>query len=432
MLEAIGVRDFEELLSNIPDELRFKGSMHLPEPLSEFEVANLIQEMAKRNDGCNDYITFIGGGAYDHYIPAAVDHIISRSEFYTAYTPYQPEVSQGTLQAIYEYQSMITELTGMEVSNASLYDGGSALAEAVLMAIAETGRKKVLISKAVNPFYRSVISTYLSGQGVSMELIDCSDGTTNPLDLKKHIDGNTAAMVIQHPNFFGCLEEMPEFEAIIHQHQALFVTSNDPVSLAILESPASYGADIVTGEGQCFGNSLNYGGPYLGILATREKFIRKVPGRIVGITEDKNGKRGFVLTFQTREQHIRRDKATSNICTNQALNALAATVYIALMGKNGLEKVATSCLKNSHYLANRLAEIKGFKLKFDKPFFKEFVLETPVQPREIIDVLLKDKIHAGIDVSGFDYGLNSSLLIAVTEKRSREQMDRFVELMNKF
>ena len=429
MLAAIGVKNFEELIANIPDELRFKGKMNIPEPLSELEISALLNDKMQKNSGCIDYISFLGGGAYDHYIPAAVNHIISRSEFYTAYTPYQPEVSQGTLQAIYEYQSMIAELMAMEVSNASMYDGGSALAEAALMAISETRKNKILISKAVNPFYQQVISTYLRGQNIVLEKISCDEGITDINHLKKSIDEETAAVIVQHPNFFGCLEEVEELEKIIHEHEAFYITSNDPISLAILEPPGAYGVDISTGEGQCLGNALNFGGPYLGILTTREKYIRRMPGRIAGATVDKQGKRGFVLTFQTREQHIRRDKATSNICTNQALNALAATIYLAIMGKQGIEQVATLCLNNSHYLANQIKKINGFELKFNKPFFKEFVITTPVDPDKIINQLIKKKIIAGINLNKFNLGLSNCLLIAVTEKRTKEQMDLLVDAL---
>jgi len=432
MLAAIGVKDFNELIANIPEELRFRGTMDLPEPLSEMEISSHIINLVKKNSGCNDNITFLGGGAYDHYIPAAIDHIISRSEFYTAYTPYQPEVSQGTLQATYEFQSMIAELTAMDVANASMYDGSSALAEAALMAFSESGRKKILISKAVNPLYRQVIATYTEGQEIELKYIECNDGTTNLDQLKKLVDDQTAAVMVQHPNFFGCLEEVNELEAIIHKHGAFFIVSVDPMSLAILEPPGVYGADIATGEGQCFGNPLNYGGPYVGLLTAKEKFLRRMPGRIVGTTVDTKGRKGFVLTFQTREQHIRREKATSNICTNQALNALAATVYLALMGKRGLEQVASICLNNSHYLAEQIKKLSGFELKFKKPFFKEFVISTPVNPENIIKHLLTKKIHPGINLSQFDFGLDNCLLIAVTEKRTGDQINQFVDGLREF
>lgn len=432
MLERIGVNSFEELIANIPGELRFKQDFNLPAPLSEMEVAHEIHHKTRCNQGISDAISFLGGGVYDHFIPAAVGHIISRSEFYTAYTPYQPEVSQGTLQAIYEYQSMIAELMNMEVANASLYDGGSALAEASLMAIAETNRNKILVSQAVHPHYRQIIRTYGHGQKIEIKTIELENGITNLSDLASQIDDKTAAVVIQHPNFLGNLEEVFEISKLAHDVGALLITSNDPISLGILEPPGNYDADIATGEGQCLGNSLNFGGPNLGILASKFKLIRRMPGRIAGATVDSQGRRGFVLTFQTREQHIRREKATSNICTNQALNALAATVYLALMGQRGIQDVATLCLQNSHYLMDQIQNLAGFHLAYASPFFKEFAITTPVPAGEIVEKLMLQNIYAGIDLSQFDYGLKNSLLIAVTEKRTREEMDVFVEALKMF
>ncbi len=432
MLERIGVNNFEELISNIPSELRFKQDFNIPAPLSEMEIAREIHYKTRCNQGISDAISFLGGGAYDHFIPAAVGHVISRSEFYTAYTPYQPEVSQGTLQAIYEYQSMIAELMNMEVVNASMYDGGSALAEASLMAAAETGRNKIFISRTVHPHYRQIIRTYCHGQKIEIKLIELENGITNLSDLASQIDGSTAAVVIQHPNFWGNLEEIFEISKLVHDKGALLITSNDPISLGILEPPGNYDADIATGEGQCLGNSLNFGGPYLGILASKFKLIRRMPGRIAGATIDSQGRRGFVLTFQTREQHIRREKATSNICTNQALNALTATIYLALLGKQGIQDVATLCLQKSHYLADQIQKLAGYHLAFSSPFFKEFVITTPVPAGEIIDKMMLQNIYAGIDLSQFDYGLKNSLLVTVTEKRTREEMDIFVEALKMF
>jgi len=429
MLQRIGIKNFNELIANIPEELRFKGDFNIPEPLSELEITKIVQQKTRCNRDCSEMINFLGGGAYDHFIPATIHHIISRSEFYTAYTPYQPEVSQGTLQSIYEYQSMIAELMDMEVANASMYDGGSALAEAALMAVAETGRKKILVSHAVHPHYRQIICTYCHGQKIEIQLIDLDQGITSISDLQNKIGSDIAAVIVAHPNFLGNLEEVFEISTITHEHGALLVTSTDPISLGILQPPGQYDADIATAEGQCLGNSLNFGGPYLGIMTSKFKFIRRIPGRIVGATVDNKGRRGFVLTFQTREQHIRREKATSNICTNQALNALAATVYLSLMGKQGIQEVATLCIQNSHYLAEQIQHLNGYKLEFSSPFFKEFVVKTPVAPKEIIDKLILKNIYAGIDVSQFDYGLANGLLVAVTEKRSRNDMDIFVEAL---
>ena len=432
MLERIGVRNFEELIKNIPEDLRYTKDLNLPEPLSELEIYRLLLQKAQCNKGTNESISFLGGGAYDHFIPAVIGHILSRSEFYTAYTPYQAEVSQGTLQAIYEYQSMIAELMKMEVANASMYDGGSALAEAGLMAISETRRNKILVSRTVHPYYRQIIDTYCHGQKIEIELIELDNGITSLDDLKSKIDSETAAVIIEHPNFLGYLEEVEEISRVTHENSSLFITSNDPISLGILEPPGTYDVDIATGEGQCLGNSLNFGGPYLGIFASKFKFVRKMPGRIAGATTDLKGRRGFVLTFQAREQHIRRARATSNICTNQALNALAATVYMALLGKKGIQEVANLCIQNSHYLAEKIDSLKGYELAFNAPFFKEFVVKTPLPPQQIIDRLVNKNIFSGIDLSQFDYGLDNGLLIAVTEKRTREEMDLFAQLLTEF
>ncbi len=429
MLKKIGVTRFSDLLDNIPANLLLEGELSLPQPLSELEVMALLQELAQQNKNCQEYTCFLGGGAYDHFIPAVVKHILMRSEFYTAYTPYQPEVSQGTLQAIYEYQSMICELTGMEVANASMYDGGSALAEAVLLACGHTRRNRVLVSKAVNPRYIDIIRTYCRGRQIEVQIADIKNGVTDLDQLQKAMSDELAGVIVQHPNFFGCLEEMSEVSEMAHKHGALFITSNDPISLAVLEPPGACGADIATGEGQSLGNALNFGGPYLGIFAATRKLVRKMPGRIAGRTVDKKGRRGFVLTLQTREQHIRREKATSNICTNQALNALAATVYMALMGKNGLLKIAHYCLQKSHYMANKIKDIDGFYPAFDQPFFKEFVIRTDLPVGEVMDKFLAQKILAGIPLAQYFPEYKNSFLCTVTEKRTRAEIDRYVEIL---
>lgn len=429
MLKVIGVSSFEDLIKSIPESIRFHGKLNLPAPLSEQRIYELLREIAHKNKPISEYLCFLGGGAYDHFIPAAVEHIISRPEFYTAYTPYQPEVSQGTLQTIYEYQTMICNLTGMEVANASLYDGGSALAEAALMACSHTNRKQLVLSRGINPHYLEVIKTYCQGQNIIIKEADIEEGVTDVGRLKSIVDEKTAGVIVQHPNFFGCLEEVEEIGELAHQKGALFITSNDPISLGILKPPGEYGADIATGEGQPLGNPLSFGGPYLGIFAARKGLVRKMPGRIVGATLDTQGRRGFVLTLQTREQHIRRERATSNICTNQALNALAATVYLALMGKQGIREVADLCLQKSHYLAREIEKIDGFGLKFKRPFFKEFVLHTPISPGEIIRKLKEEKILAGVDLGR--YGWRNCLLVAVTEKRTKQDMDRYLEALRR-
>ena len=429
MLNKLGLKDFQDLLVEIPDNLLFKGQLNMPGPMSEMEVMDHLQELGAKNENCEDNICFLGGGAYDHFIPSAIKHLTSRSEFYTAYTPYQPEVAQGTLQAIYEYQTMICELTGMDVSNASVYDGGSALGEAALLAAAHKRRNEILISSTVNPNYRKVVETYCHGRGIQINLVDWENGVTSVEDLKEKISENTAAVFVQHPNYFGYLEDVEEISEITHQKKALFVTSSDPISLALLKPPSEYGTDIVTGEGQVLGNQLSFGGPYLGIFAATKELLRKIPGRIVGQTTDQQGKRGFVLTLQTREQHIRRDKATSNICTNQGLMMMAATIYMSLMGKNGLKKVAELSVQKSHYLANKIKELDCFDLRFDRPFFKEFVVSGFADTKKILDSCLKKNIFAGIDLSGLDQRLKNSFSLAVTEKRTRKQLDYFVETL---
>ncbi len=426
MLKAIGVSSFEELISDIPPEIRLKEDLKLPEPLSEYEVLKELREISEKNLDLNHAISFLGGGAYDHFIPSAVFTIISRSEFYTAYTPYQAEVSQGTLQAIYEYQTMICRLTGMDVANASMYDGGSALAEAVLLALGHTGRNEVIIAGPINPNYLSVVRTYTHPKKADIKLTRFDSGICDIDDLKSKVTDKTACVVVQQPNFFGNIEDVFEIEKLAHNVGALLIVAVDPISLGILIPPGEYGADVVVGEGQPLGIPLSFGGPYLGIFAVKEFLIRKIPGRLSGITIDRDGERGFVLTLQTREQHIRREKATSNICTNQGLMMLAATVYMALMGKHGLREVAKLCLQKSHYLAEQISKINGFKLKYNQPFFKEFVVQTPIPVSEIKRKLQQKKILPGIDLSKFD-GYGDGLLIAVTEKRTKKEMDLFIE-----
>ncbi|MBN2089958.1 aminomethyl-transferring glycine dehydrogenase subunit GcvPA [candidate division KSB1 bacterium] len=429
MLSTIGVQTFNELIKNIPTELLLKKDINLPAPLSEFEVIQLLNQLAKKNINSDETVSFLGGGAYDHFIPVAIDHLILRSEFYTSYTPYQPEVSQGTLQAIYEYQTAICEITGMDVANASMYDGGSALAEGALMAINETQREQIIVSQGVHPHYRQIIKTYCHGQGIEIIEIPLGNGITDLEILKSRISDQTAGVLIQHPNFLGYLEDVDEIAPMIHQHGGLFVTSNDPISLGVLNPPGAYDVDIMTGEGQVLGNSLNFGGPYLGIFAVKSQYVRRMPGRLVGATVDSTGKRGFVLTLQTREQHIRRAKATSNICTNQALNALIGTIYLTLMGKTGFQKVAELCLQKSHYLAEAIQTIDGPRLKYKSPFFKEFVFESPLDSQELLQKLGVKKIIGGTNLANFDYNLPNSILVATTEKRTRTELDYYISVL---
>lgn len=425
MLKSIGVRDFEDLLANIPPEIRLKDGISLPPPLSEFEVLNELHSLARKNRDSSEMISFLGGGAYDHFIPSAIGAILSRPEFYTSYTPYQAEVSQGTLQAIYEYQTMICHLTGMDVANASMYDGGSALAEAALLAIRHTDRKELVIAGKVHPHYLDIVRTYTQGWDVSIRQAPLEDGIGNTVELHKLVTKSTAAVIVQQPNFYGCLENVEEIGQVAHEAGALFIVSVDPISLGVLVPPGDYGADVVVGEGQGLGIPLSFGGPYLGIFAVKEALLRRIPGRLSGITVDLDGKRGFTLTVQTREQHIRREKATSNICTNQGLMMLAACVYMSLMGRQGIPEVARLCLQKSHYLADEIAKIPGYRLKWATPFFKEFVIKTPYPASQVIESLSKKGILPGIDLAQFGKG-ETGLLIAVTEKRTREEMDRFV------
>ena len=432
MLEVIGVESFEELIADIPKSVRLKGDLNIPKALSEYEVTKLMKKLAAQNADTDNYINFLGAGVYDHYIPAAINHILLRSEFYTAYTPYQPEVSQGTLQTIYEYQSMICELTDMDVSNASVYDGGSAVAEAALMAKRlQRKSEEIIILDSVNPIYRKVVETYISGIDVPIVDIPITEKGTVDLEiLKEKVSKKTACVIVQYPNFFGCLEDLASIEKIVHEAGSLLVVSVDPISLGILKAPGKYGADIVVGEGQGLGNFMSYGGPFFGFFACKQKYIRQMPGRIVGITTDHNGQRGFVLTLQTREQHIRREKATSNICTNQALNALAATIYMALMGKNGISEVAEACLQKSHYACEQICKLDGYAKSFDSPFFKEFVVDTPIPAAELVNKLADNKIFAGVPLSRFFPEMTHKLMIAVTEKRTKEEIDALVERLN--
>jgi len=426
MLETIGVAQTADLFADIPAAYRFPA-LNLPRPLTEMEVTVELQALADENVHLSQVANFLGAGAYRHFTPAVVDMVISRSEFYTAYTPYQPEVSQGTLQAAFEYQSMTAALTGMEVANASHYDGATAVAEAVIMAInvQRQKRKKIVLSPTLHPMYRAVTRTYTQGMGFTISGDERQDSDFHALlDL---CDDDTAAVVVQNPDFFGQLhsgEEMSDLAAAVHAHGALLIVSTDPIALGLFTPPGQYGADIVTAEGQSLGNSLSFGGPYLGIFAFREELARKSSGRLIGETVDANGACGYVLTLSAREQHIRRGKATSNICTNQALNALAAAVYLAAMGKHGLHRVAELCWHKAHYAAARIAELPGYSLVGDKPFFKEFVVQCPLPVAEINQYLLEEYgIIGGYDL-GQDYPhLQNAMLLCVTEMNTRDEID---------
>jgi len=429
MLGVIGVAQFDDLLE-IPAGLRLNRPLHLPKPLSQMELKRELTALSEKN--ILPSLSFLGGGAYDHFIPSTVGHVLSRSEFYTAYTPYQAEMSQGLLQTIYEYQTMLCRLTGMEVANASLYDGASALAEAALMAIRITGRQQILISDTVHPHHRQVVSTYLSGFRSEAIEITSEGGQTNLSVLNQSVGDETAAVLIQYPNFFGQLEEMEEIERIAHSRGALLIMSVDPISLGILKTPGEYGADIAVGEGQGMGNGLNYGGPYVGLFATRRDHIRQMPGRLVGRTTDLSGRPAFCLTLQTREQHIRRERATSNICTNQALNALAAAVYLATVGKEGLKEVATLSLSRAHEAHREILKLPGYSAPFNVPFFKEFVIRTPAPPSHILKEIRKSGLCGGIDLSPYYPALQNALLICCTEKHTTQDVSRLVDALGKF
>lgn len=431
MLEKIGVKDFSELIRTIPESIRLRTELKLPPPLSELELTRLLGELARLNVNTDKMICFLGGGAYDHFIPAIIDQIISRSEFYTVYTPYQAEVSQGTLQSIYEFQSLICELTGMDVANASMYDGATAAAEAALLAHAHTGRSEILVAGSLNPNYREVLDTYCGSIKMKVNTLPLEEGLIDLEEAQKKISEKAACVIIQTPNFFGLLENITEMEPLVHSKGALLVLVCDPISLGILKTPKEYNADIAVGEGQSLGNNLSLGGPYLGYFAAKQELLRRMPGRIVGVTNDAEGRRGFVLTLQTREQHIRREKATSNICTNEALCALSACIYLSILGKSGIKEVAELCARKSHYALDQLTKIDGCKRKFNAPFFKEFVLETSIPPKRIVRSLLRRNILAGIDLSLFDRKWKNQLLVSVTEKRTKEEIDYLAEEMKK-
>ena len=426
MLKDINVEKISDLFKDIPDKLLLKENLKIPKGLSEIEIKDLMKKISEKNRVNVSY--FLGGGAYKHFIPSVVNHIISRSEFYTAYTPYQAEISQGLLQAIYEYQTMICELTGMDVANASMYDGASALAESCVMAANITKRKEILISRAVHPDYRQVVKTYCKAHDFSLVEVGYGKGVIAVNELKENISENTAAFLVQSPNFFGCIEDLRKTEEIVHNNGALLnVCVTEPTSLGILKNPGFFKADIFVGEGQSFGNPVNFGGPYLGIIATKKKYVREMPGRIVGATVDKDGKKGYFLNLQTREQHIRREKATSNICSNEALNALAATVYLSAMGKSGLRKVASLCLQKAHYLAGELSKV-GVEVKFKSDFYNEFVVQVNNAKKVNLE-LLNDRIVGGLELSKYYPELDNCLLFCVTELNTREEMDRLVEVI---
>ena len=432
MLEAIGVGTMEEMFRDVPSHARFP-ELNFPPALSEMELLTALRRLADRNDTLEETPAFLGAGTYRHFIPATVDYVLQRGEFYTAYTPYQPEMSQGMLQAMFEYQSMICRLTGMEVSNASHYDGATSLAEAVLLALdaARNGRTRIVMSPSVHPQYRDVVATYL--RGTDADLIVPDDPAISATDLVPLVDAESAALVIQTPDFFGRLQDLEGLAEATHARGALLITLVDPMSLALFRPPGEYGVDVVVADGQPLGISPSFGGPSLGIFATRRTHIRRLAGRLVGQTVDVEGQRGFVLTLATREQHIRRAKATSNICTNSALGALAAATYLATLGKQGLRRVAELCFHKSHYAAVRIGEIPGFAVNPeapDAPYFKEFVVALPRPASQVNEILRKEHGIVGGYALGRSYpGHENRMLIAVTEMNTHAEIDRLVEAL---
>lgn len=425
MLERVGIKTLEELFNTIPASVRIKKELDIPS-LSEMELLMETERLSKLNS--TDLTCFAGGGVYDHFIPSALESIVSRPEFMTSYTPYQAEVAQGTLQVIYEFQTHICRLTGMDVANASMYDGATAASEALILSSNITRRSKVIICETVNPMFREVISTYMGGRDIELITIPHKDGYVDIESLSEKIDNNTAAVLIAQPNFFGMLEDIENIEKLIHSAGGKLILSVDPIAQAVLKTPGDYNVDIVVGEGQPLGIPVSFGGPLLGFFAAKKELVRSMPGRIAARTKDIDGKEGFVLTLQTREQHIRREKATSNICTNQALCATAASVYFSLMGKEGLQQVALLSMEKTHDTAERIFAIDGFEPYFEGPFIREVAVRTPRPAQDILmDMIRHYKVLPGICAERWYVGLDDCLIIAVTEKRTENEINKFVD-----
>jgi len=428
MLKVIGMDSIEQLFQDIPTEIRYQGTLPISEALDEISLLRHMKQLSDQNADFDRYTSFLGAGIYDHHVPVVINHVISRSEFYTAYTPYQPEISQGELQAIFEFQSYICELTGMAVANASMYDGATALAEAGSLAASATRRKQLIVSRAVHPEARQILQTSARGLNLDIIEIDVQNGVTDLVHLESMISTDTAAVLIQSPNFFGCIEDIRTIGDTIHAHKGLLVVSSNPLSLGVLESPGKLGADVVIGDAQPFGIAASLGGPTCGYFAVTEALMRKMPGRIVGQTLDRDGKRGFVLTLQAREQHIRREKATSNICSNQALLALCASVYLSTMGKQGIQDVARLNIQKAHYAANAIRHSERLAIANTSPFFNEFVIKLP---EEANVTQINEQLLAAGYLGGYDLGLaypelQGHLLVAVTERRTKDEIDQFV------
>ncbi|WP_080874591.1 aminomethyl-transferring glycine dehydrogenase subunit GcvPA [Oceanobacillus timonensis] len=427
MLDVIGIKDTEALFADIPTSVRLQKELDLKAPVNEYALTKELTALANKNTSTKDTVSFLGAGVYDHYIPSIVDHVISKSEFYTAYTPYQPEISQGELQAIFEFQTMISELTALPIANSSMYDGGTALAEAVNLSAAQTKRKKVLVSEAVHPEYQQVIHTYAKGQEVDIIPISLKNGKTDLTHLEKLLDEEIAGVVVQYPNFLGQIEPMESIQQLLeNQEKTMLIVSSNPLALGYLTPPGEFGADIVTGDTQVFGIPAQFGGPHCGYFATSKKLMRKVPGRLVGQTKDENGARGYVLTLQAREQHIRRDKATSNICSNQALNALASSVAMSSIGKHGIRKMSEMNMQKARYAKKKLKE-KGIAIVYEGSFFNEFVIQLDQDIAKVNTALLEKGILGGFDLGKVDPSYQGQMLVAVTEIRTKQEIDQLAE-----
>jgi len=426
MLEVLGAGSIDDLFAKIPASTRLTTDLHLPPGISELELLRDTAGLAAKNADTSRVVCFLGAGAYDHFVPTLVDALAAQTEFLTAYTPYQAEASQGVLQLFYEFQTMVAELTGMEVANASLYEGATAAAEAVLMARTVTRRDRVVVAESVHPDTLRVLRTYTAQQDLEVVTVPAPGGVVDPAAFAQAVNDKTAAVVVQSPNFYGCLERIDRLIPQIHEHGALAIVSTDPIACGLLKPPGAFDADVVVGEGQALGIPMQYGGPYLGLLACREKFLRKIPGRIVGMTKDVDGRRGFCLTLQTREQHIKRERATSNICTNQGLLAVRATIYTAAMGKKGIREVASQSFDKAHYAAEAIAGLAGYELRFDAPFFKEFAVRTTKDVGAVLARCRARGIAGGVPLGRFDDALSDCFLVAVTEQRTKAEIDAWV------
>ncbi len=431
MLAAIGVGSLEELIAKvIPERFRLKEALELPSGVSEYELVEEFKSLAEENIPASEGLCFLGGGVYNHYIPSAISHLLSRSEYYTAYTPYQAEVSQGTLQTIYEYQSMVCRLMGMEVANASHYDGATALADGAILAVRKTGRKRIIVPYGLNPNYLKVLKTYCEPLDIEINILSGKSGIID-IDELNSVINNAAGVIVQHPNYFGLLEQVEAVAQTVHKAGALVISSTYPISLALLKPPGEWGADIATADGQSLGVPMSFGGPYVGLFATKKDLVRMMPGRIVAKAKDRLGRDGYVLTLQTREQHIRREKATSNICTNQALIALNTLIYLSLMGRDGLHKVSMNSYRAAHYLANQVRRVRGCDLQYDGEFFNEFVLKLPIDSSLAQERFLNEGVFVGPILKNDYPDMPNCLLVATTEKLNRENLDKFVEILQK-